>query len=217
MLSSEISRRKLILNTHLENPSRSQVRVAKHLNLPRSSVEKVLRCYKGTLTIERKPGSGRKRGFQNKNLAKKIKAAFKTNPNIFEQKLAKKLSTTKSMVRRVKLNSGLKTFKVQKVPDRTPEKEKVAKSRARKLYTNFFRKYDCCVMDGETYVVADFKQIPGQEFYVASQKDNVNPKHKCKMASKNPQKYIIWQAICTCGLKSDEFITMGTVNGDIYV
>lgn len=78
-------------------------------------------------------------------------------------------------------------------------------------------KFDCVVMDDETYVKADFKQLPGQEFYTASGKGRVADIFKTIKLSKFPKKYLVWQAICTCGLKSGIFITTGTINQDVYV
>lgn len=34
-------------------------------------------------------------------------------------------------------------------------------------------KFDCMVMNDETYVKTDFKQLSGQEFYMATKRGNV--------------------------------------------
>ena len=72
-------------------------------------------------------------------------------------------------------------------------------------------------MNDETYCVADFSRILGQEYYVAEQKGTIDENFKTTKASKYPEKYLVWQALCSCGLKSKEFVTKGYVNGDIYV
>ena len=92
-----------------------------------------------------------------------------------------------------------------------------AKQRSRKLYTNMCTKLDCVVMDDETYVKADFKQLPGQEFYTASGKEKVSEIFKTIKLLKFPKKVPVWQAICTCGLKSGILISTGTINQEIYV
>lgn len=69
----------------------------------------------------------------------------------------------------------------------------------------------------ETYCVADFAQIPGNEYYVANFVDGVDAKFRTRRASKFPKKFLIWQAICSCGKKSEEFITHGTINAEIYI
>jgi len=35
--------------------------------------------------------------------------------------------------------------------------------------------------------------------------------------TKFPKKYLVWQAICSRGQKSEEFVTQGSLNTDIYV
>ena len=72
-------------------------------------------------------------------------------------------------------------------------------------------------MDDETYVKMDFKQIPGQKFYVASKRLNVANKFKYIKVDKYAKKMLIWQAICSCGLKSRAFVTSQTLNSNIYV
>jgi len=64
-------------------------------------------------------------------------------------------------------------------------------------------------MDDETYCVADFSRIPGQEYYVAEQKGRIDEKFKTTKASKYAENYLVWQALYSCGLKSKEFVTRG--------
>jgi len=72
-------------------------------------------------------------------------------------------------------------------------------------------------MDDETYCFSDFNQIRGPEFYVAHSPGEVSPKYKNRRTTKFPKKYFVWQAICSCGQKSEEFVTQGSLNTDIYV
>ncbi|KAF2902804.1 hypothetical protein ILUMI_03382 [Ignelater luminosus] len=122
----------------------------------------------------------------DKNLAVRIRQSGRRNPNLSERTVTNKFGTSKATIHRVKLKAGLKTYKIQKVPDWDQEKKRRAKSRARKLYNDFFTKCDCCVMDDETYCVADISQIQGQEFYVASQRGKVAEQFKTRKASKYP-------------------------------
>ena len=72
-------------------------------------------------------------------------------------------------------------------------------------------------MDDETYVQADLKQIKSQQFYSSDKRGNVPAKFKHQKLDKFPKKYIIWQAISQCGLKSRVFVGSGTINQKIYV
>lgn len=72
-------------------------------------------------------------------------------------------------------------------------------------------------MDDETYVKRDFKQLPGQKYYVSSIRGNVPNRYKFVQQDKFAKKYLIWQCICSCGLKSRTFVTSSTLNADLYI
>lgn len=103
------------------------------------------------------------------------------------------------------------------MPDKNSVKNKKAKQRAIKLKRNFFEKYECCVVNNETYVLGDFLQLPGQEYYVAVSRDDVEEQYRTKNQTKVPKKFLIWQVICTCGGKTTFFVISGTINSNIYV
>ena len=117
----------------------------------------------------------------------------------------------------MKTRSGIKTYKVQTVPDRNAIKNTGAKKRAKKLMSDFFSKKCCCVMDDETYVLCEFSQLPGQEFYSATSRSGVSYEFRTKKKSKFPKKFLVWQAISSCGKKSSCFVTSGSINSEIYV
>ena len=71
-------------------------------------------------------------------------------------------------------------------------------------------------MDDETYVLEDFKQLPGMCFYTGMQQNGVEEHFRTKKNTKLHKKYLIWQATCSCGRASQSFITAGTVNKEIY-
>ena len=63
------------------------------------------------------------------------------------------------------VSNGLKSCIVQKHANRNDIQTAKAKKRAKKLYDNYLRgKNQCIVMDDETYVIGDFKQLPGRAF-----------------------------------------------------
>ena len=76
-------------------------------------------------------------------------------------------------------------------------------------------KFDCVVQDDESYVKADFKQLPGQEFHTATGRTKVADIFKHIKLSKFAKKYLVWQANCSCGVKSN--MTTAAVNQEIYV
>lgn len=208
--------REQILSKHLEFPDLSHRQLGKMLNIHHSTVSRVLKRFQERLTLDHGKGAGRKPGPENKKTEGKVKRMIKANPNVSSRDLAKKIGMSQSYVQNAKKRAGLHTYKVQNFPNRDERQQSTAKTRARKLYEKMLTKYGCCVMDDETYIKADFKQIPGLEFFTGKSKFDVDDKFKKKKMSKFASKYLIWQAICSCGLRSEPFVTKGTVNGEIY-
>ena len=83
-------------------------------------------------------------------------------------------------------------------PNRDDKQYTSVKARSRKLYTTMLTKFDCVVQNDETYVKADFKQLPGQEFHTATGRGKVADIFKHIKLSKFAKKYLVWQAICLC-------------------
>lgn len=212
-----MEKRKLIVKTFQDNPLWTFKKIAREVKSDQRTVSSAIKRFQESLDLQRKPGSGRKKGFHSPKKAKVVVAKLQQNPSLSIRKLANKAQTSEATVRRVKKSVGLKTYKVQKIPDRNATKNLEAKNRARKLKSDFFLKNECCVMDDETYVLADFSQLPGQECYSAVGRGNVEEKFRTQKKSKFPKKYLVWQAICSCGDRSQSFITTGTINSEIYV
>lgn len=209
--------RKLIFKKMVENPQWTVLRMAKEVKVCRQVAGKVMRNFKKGLENTRKPGSGRPKGFHSPKKVKKAVSLMKRNPRISNRKLALKVDLSEMSVRRIKAKAGFKSYKVQAVPDRNAQKNKEAKKRARKLRANFFQSKECCVMDDETYVLGSFSQLPGQEFYVSKGRGNVAKQFRTKKKTKFPKKFLVWQAICSCGERSRAFVTSGSINSEIYM
>src|SRR5215207_9985614 len=184
MSSKEEALRNEIVSEHLLNPNLSCRKLAKKLKAAKSTVSSVLKRFDERLTTARKPGSGKNRCPVSKTKDKKVIEAFTRNPNPSVREVAKKVKMSASYVQKVKTRSQLKTFKVQIAPNRRDKQNESAKTRSRKLYEQILSKHKCVIMDDETYVLADYKQLPGQEFYTtldkASIPDKFKKKKKCK-------------------------------------
>jgi len=163
----------LVVKLSKENPSWNQKTIANKAKISQKSVSNILRKFEEDLRLDRKVGSGRKRGYVDSQKAKKVVALLEKNPSLSERKLATKVGCSKTLVWKIKSKEGLKTYKVQKVPDRNATKNLEAKKRARRLNDDFFQKFSCCIMDDETYVLSKFSQLPGQAFYVARERGSV--------------------------------------------
>lgn len=217
MPSKEQTVRNKILHKYLENTTLSYSDIALQTNQHRNTVRRVIIRYKETLSTNRKPGSGGRTHGTDPKVVKNVLAAIKRNPNTSERDLAKKFGIGQPTVNKIKQDHGIKSYKVQKVPDRSEAKLLVVKKRARKLYDDFLTKINSClVMDDETYVKASFQQLPGQEFFNALNRGNVDVKFRTRKVTKYPKKFLLWQAICTCGKRSKAFVTTGSINSQIY-
>ena len=78
-------------------------------------------------------------------------------------------------------------------------------------------KFAYIMIADETYVKTDFNQMPGNNYYTANFRGNVDPKFKNICYDKFAKKYMVWHAICSCGLKSAPHVVKGTMNSNIYI
>lgn len=214
----ELDNRKKILNKYLENPNQSYSMIAKSIQLPKSTVFDVISRYKKTLTVDRAPKTKDTSAFRNKILTSKIKRSVIQNPGLSLRQRAVKYGTSHETVRRILKKSKLRIYRAIKIPNRNDLQNLKAKKRCRKLYDNVLTKFKgCLILDDETYVKVDQNQVPGQKFYVANKRLNVPDKYKFIKLDKYGKKLMIWQAICSCGLKSRAFVTSSTLTSDVYI
>ncbi|XP_065078800.1 uncharacterized protein LOC135701797 [Ochlerotatus camptorhynchus] len=103
-------------------------------------------------------------------------------------------------------------YKVWKAPNRNDIQNTVAKTCAWKLYRVWLTKRRYVVIDDETYIKADTKQLLGQESYVATSRLAVPEEVRKKKVAKFSRKFFVWQATCGCGKISLPDITMDTIN-----
>jgi len=82
----------------------------------------------------------------------------------------------------------------------------------RRLYDRWLTDaVECVVMDDETYVKLDSKTLPGPQFYRKAKGETVYDSVTKIEVDKFGKNVLIWQAICTCGLKTSPFFTKGTI------
>lgn len=73
------------------------------------------------------------------------------------------------------------------------------------------------MIDEETYVKLVQEQIPVWKFYAANERLNVLDRFKFIKLEKFDKKLLVWQAICSCGLKSEPFVTSSTLTFQLYI
>lgn len=214
----EVEQRKKVVHKYLENPEASQRKIAKELKIAPSTVWNILKRYKETLSVDRAVSSFTYRPKGDPKLTKKIVCDVKRNPGLSVRKRARKLDTTPSVIQRTLKAQGYKSFNVVKVPNRSDKQCKTVKTRVRLLYDKLLRGYSGCIlMDDENYMYSDTAQLKVKGHYYAKTRLDVDDKYKYQCLEKFPEKYLIWQGICSCGLKTDAFVTKGTINGELYL
>lgn len=214
----EISNREKIVHKFIECPHLSGSAIAKQLKLPKSTVCRVIKQYKETLTIERKPRTNLKYGCKNKDLEKKVLKSIKQNPGLSDRDRAKKYGCPVSTARLIRVRAGIRAYRAIKHPNRSDKQNVTAKQRARKLYDEILTKHNGCIMqDDETYVKQSFSQLPGTKFYYSEGRGKAPEKFKYKKIDKFGKKFMIWQALCSCGRKSEALVTSGNMTADTYI
>lgn len=218
MSSPQVETRRKIVNKFLENPGCSGRSIAKALKLPQKTVSRVLKRFKETQSVERKPGSGRKPGLTRKELSLKIVRSIKQNPGLSDADRAQKFGISRSLARKIRLRAGYKAYHAVKCPNRSSKQCLVAKKRARLLYKDYLTKPGFHILlDDETYAKCDSGQMPGLKFYYSTFRGNVSDKYKFVLHDKYAKKLMIWQGLCSCGLRTRPFVTSATMTSDLYI
>lgn len=215
---SEQNQRQKIIEIFLQNPTWSASLIAGAAGSSKSTALRTIKRLRDSGTINRSHGIGRKVGSGDVNREKKIIKALTQNPGLSLRDLGLKYGTCHRNVFKIKKKYGYKSHKMVKVPNRDTKKNNRAILISRKLYRHKLKNFSNCVlMDDETYVKADFNQLPGQQFYSQIKGCDVNKKFKIQKCDKFAKKFMVWQAICSCGLRSPSFVTSANMNSDLYI
>ena len=205
------------MHKYLQNPNSSYNSIAKLLQIHPYTVSRVIQRFSQTKSIKRKSGGERKEAFKDIKLVRKLVYSFKNNPSLSLRERAKIYGFSHSFDAKVRNKHGFHSFKAQKVPNRSETQQKSARTHGRKLYDNFISKNFCIIEDDETYIKYDHQQIPGAVYYISKYRGKADKKFKCTKHDKFAKKALIWQAICSCGIKSASYISQSTLSGQIYV
>lgn len=205
------------MHKYMQDSTLSYNKIAKSLKMPPSTVRTVIQRFLVTLSTKR-AASARNPAPRDPGLVQKVLRDIQKNPTTSLRKRAQKLNTNKCQVAKIMKNHGIKVFSKISIPRRNDKQQVNVISRRRRLYDTILTKHDGCIlMDDETYLYADLGQIRGREFYCAEERLGVEDKYKFKEHEKFPEKYLVWQGICTCGLKTEPYLQKGTMNGQNYL
>ena len=106
---------------------------------------------------------------------------------------------------------------MQRVPKKSQKQATFGKKRARKLYERLNREnVECIVVDDETYVKFYSETLSSPQFYTKQQSSIVSDIISTVRIEKIGEKALVWQTICSYGLKLQSFVTKGTMNAQVY-
>ena len=217
MFWKQVEVRKKVVHFFCKNPSTSYRLIAKRTNVPKSIVIDIINNFKTTQSFEKKLGSGRKKTFHKSKKVKSILRSIARNPNQSQRDLARKFKTSRSYIKKVLKNAGIKAFHKKNTPKRSLNCEIKGIQRAKKLVKIMADKNMCIIKDDETYCKADFSQLPGQQFYYENKDKPVDDQFKYIRREKFASKFLVWQAICSCGMQSSCFVTKKTLTANLYI
>ena len=123
-MTKEEDVREKIMNKYLQNPNSSYNSIAKSLHHPYTVSHVILTkiafdFFSQTKSIKRKSGGGRKEGFKDIKLVRKLVNSFKNKPSLSLRECAKIYGFFHSFVAKVKNKHGFHSFKAKKVPHRS--------------------------------------------------------------------------------------------------
>ena len=73
------------------------------------------------------------------------------------------------------------------------------------------------IVDDEIYCPVDSSEVPGNEYYNIVNDSEIDIEARTKRKLKFYNKYLVWQAISQYGQVSEQYITFGTINKQIYL
>ena len=135
-MTKEEDVREKIMHKYLQNPNSSYNSIAKSLQMQPYTVSSVIQRFSQTKSIKRKSGGGRKEGFKDIKLVRKLANSFKNNSSLSLRERAKIYGFSHSFVAKVRNKHCFHSFKAQKVANRSETQQKSARTRGRKLYDN---------------------------------------------------------------------------------
>lgn len=216
MARISVNTRKLILQKYVKE-KQSYSLIAKNVGVSKAAVFKIIRKFGQHGCITDLPKTGPKKGSRNPRLEKKATSLLLGKETFSVREIAKKVGVSVGTVQAIKARNNIRTFKKQKKPKRNPAQEQRARIRAKNLKLKLSKKKGkCIIMDDETYSKMDSRTLPGPQFYNALTREGVPENRRTISLEKFGPKALVWQAICSCGLKSEPFFTTGTINGEVY-
>jgi len=118
------NKREKILHVFTKNPTWSHSKIAAEAGVHKNTAQQVIKRFRESGTIDRKPGSGRKVGSGDKIRERQIVSAIKQNPCLSLRDLGRKYGTDHKNVSKILEKHGYKTHKKVEIANRDTLKSK---------------------------------------------------------------------------------------------
>ena len=217
--------RALIGKFYMENWMQGKVYTIKHfkaMNIPKSTIYRVLQRYEEGTGSKRKSGSGRP-AIKMTNTKKRMLIKEATHKvGATQRKLAKKYDISVAMVNNILKKNQIKYSKRKTAPKYYPGQQERAQKAIRKLRRDFFPPSGSAsiVMDDESYFCLKNDQTPANSGYyqkIGSSNGDVPENVRFKYTSKYPEKLLMWITISEKGISEPFFLVKkASLNGATY-
>ncbi|GAB0086986.1 uncharacterized protein DMENIID0001_012270 [Sergentomyia squamirostris] len=128
-------KRKAIIDAHLKNPEFNYSKIAELTESSRATTRNVILRFKETHTVARKPGCGKKMGFQDTHLVERILDIFKRIPEATVRDVALNMGVSPSLVHKIKKRNGVKSVN-KPIANRAIEETRKTKRKTQKRQEN---------------------------------------------------------------------------------
>lgn len=207
---------KRVVHYYVNSANYSKPKTVRHFTdegEKRRTVYSILKRYDMNGTVLFKKTRSRKCDVFSQKVMNKVKHYLLVK-GFSERQIATKLGIHQPTVHKIKVRLGIKSNKCVQIPKHNENQKIRAKTNSRKVYRKSINKV--LILDDETYVMFDPKNIPGSKWFHFIDKSLVDDSLRFKTEEKFPKRYLIWQAIDEFGNISEPYIKFGTLKAEEY-
>jgi len=214
---------KRVVRFYVDCANKDKTRTWLHFKSERyqhTTISRIIKRYEETGAVTTKSPPGRTPRSDQRKVFEAIENTYQSDPSISEREAAARHGVSPSWLHEIKVQKlGFKSYRKETTPRYKKNQEKTAKTNCRKIYRNrvLGEKPKIIIMDDETYVPVDAKNISGRQFYTCRNKSEVPDKDRFEGKEKFYEKFLVWQAIDESGNVSVPFVTKSTMNWEIYL
>lgn len=195
------------------------LRQLNHLNINKKFIDRTIKRYNETGSIEKRHGGGWKKTATSPEMVRRVKARIDRNPRRSARKMATELRISDRSMRRILKNVvKVKPYKIQKCQNLTPQQMKVRVERAKALK----RLHDSghlpniVFSDEKNFNIEQFINKQNDRVYLA-ERSAENFSYRSATRQQGPAQVMVWAAVTADGRSPLVFMPSGIkVNAPLY-